>query len=92
MSLYEAWCLSRPTVGGIVMPRQEPQEPLATEAEAAAFLRLTPRALQARRIKGDPPPFIRLSSRAIRYRWPDLRAFVDMGLRVSTSDPGAASR
>lgn len=63
-------------------------EPLATESEAAEFLRFTPRALQARRLKGEPPRFVRLSARAVRYRWSDLREFVEGSVRASTADPG----
>jgi hypothetical protein len=61
---------------------------LLTEEEAARALGFTPRFLQNRRLRGDGPAFIRVSSRAIRYRPEDLRAWTAERLRRSTSDPG----
>ena len=61
---------------------------LLTEEEAAAALGFTPRFLQNRRYRGDSPPFVRISSRAIRYRPEDLEAWAAKRLRTSTSDPG----
>jgi excisionase family DNA binding protein len=61
---------------------------LLTEEEAAEYLRLTPRALQAWRYQGKGPRFVRISRRAIRYRRDDLEEFVEENLRHSTSDPG----
>ncbi|MFT5394284.1 MAG: putative DNA-binding transcriptional regulator AlpA [Gammaproteobacteria bacterium] len=64
-------------------------EPLLTEHEAARYLNFTPRALQAWRGRGGGPPFVRISSRAVRYRQSDLEAFVTARLRTSTSGGGA---
>lgn len=61
---------------------------LLTEGEAAEYLRLTPRALQAWRYQGRGPRFVRISRRAIRYRLDDLERFIEENLRHSTSDPG----
>jgi predicted DNA-binding transcriptional regulator AlpA len=61
-------------------------ERLLTEAEAAEYLQFTPRFLQARRVRGDGPPFVRVSSRAIRYRRSDLVEWVEQHVRTSTSD------
>lgn len=61
---------------------------LLTEAEAAKLLKFTPRFLQARRVRGDSPPFVRISSRAIRYRRSDLVAWIEERVRTSTSDSG----
>lgn len=63
---------------------------LLTEAEAAERLGFTPRFLQNRRAQGDGPRFVRVSSRAVRYRVEDLTAWAAERLRVSTSDPGAS--
>jgi len=57
---------------------------LLTEGEAAEYLRLTPRALQAWRYQGKGPQFVKISRRAIRYRLIDLEAFVEENLRRST--------
>ena len=67
--------------------RSEP-EPLLTEPEAAAFLNFTPRALQAWRVRGGGPAYIRCSSRAIRYRLQDLETWIEERRRTSTSDQG----
>lgn len=61
--------------------------PLLREKEAAAFLGLTPRALQSWRQFGYGPRFVRISGACIRYRQEDLDAWVASRLRESTSDP-----
>ena len=63
---------------------------LIDEVEAAEFLGLVDRTLQKKRQRGGGPRFVRLSSRCIRYRRTDLRAWADDHLRSSTSDPGSA--
>lgn len=75
-------------------PKSRPQslERLLTENEAARLLNLTPRALQAWRLRGGGPLFVRISGRAIRYRPSDLRAWIEQRIRASTSDPGNPSR
>lgn len=62
--------------------------PLLTENQAADYLQLTPRALQAWRYKGFGPRFVKISARAVRYRQEDLECWVESRLRLSTSDPG----
>lgn len=49
---------------------------LLNERESARFVKLTPRALESRRRRGEPPRFIRFSLRAVRYRRRDLEAFI----------------
>lgn len=61
---------------------------LLTPAQAAAFLNLTPRWLELSRYNGDGPPFVRVSSRCVRYRVDDLRAWIGSRIRTSTSDLG----
>lgn len=65
--------------------------PLLTEIEAADYLQLTPRALQAWRYKGRGPRYVKISARAVRYRLEDLNGWIESRLRSSTSDPGDAS-
>lgn len=48
---------------------------LLTELQAAIFLTLSSRTLQAWRLKGVGPPYVRLG-RAIRYRRSDLVAWL----------------
>jgi Helix-turn-helix domain len=52
---------------------------LLTEVEAAKILRLSTRTLQAWRIKAVGPPFVR-AGRAVRYRRPDISAWVDANI------------
>jgi predicted DNA-binding transcriptional regulator AlpA len=59
---------------------------LLTEKEAAKLLGMTPRFLQARRVRGNGPPVVRISSRAIRYRVSDLEGWVRDRLRTSTAE------
>ena len=65
-------------------------DPLAllTEAEAARLLKFTPRFLQARRVRGDGPKFLKISARAVRYRRIDLLEWERSLVRTSTSDRG----
>ena len=58
---------------------------LLTEAEAAKLLKFTPRFLQARRVRGDGPAYVSVSSRAVRYRRSDLVAWIEERVRTSTS-------
>ena len=61
---------------------------LIDEKAAAEHLNLTDRAMQAFRQRGDGSKYIRISSRCIRYRRIDLKAWAEARLRKSTSDPG----
>lgn len=59
---------------------------LISEKEAAVFLGFTPRFLQARRIRGGGPQFVRISRRAIRYRIRDLEKWIEERMRMNTSE------
>ena len=59
---------------------------LLDEQHAARFLGFTPRALQAWRQRGGGPKFVRISSRAIRYRRCDLIEWAEGKLKSSTSE------
>lgn len=58
----------------------DPSE-LLTELQAAEFLKFTPRALQAWRIRGGGPSFVKISSRAVRYRMKDLTKWIDSKIK-----------
>ena len=64
---------------------------LINEKEGAKFLDLEPRTMQGLRQRGGGPKFIRISSRCIRYRRWDLRAWADTLMRSSTSDTGTTA-
>ena len=61
---------------------------LIPETEAADFLDLTPRSMQAMRQRGGGPPFFRLSARSVKYTRFRLKRWYDSRLRSSTSDAG----
>lgn len=52
-------------------------QPLMDTEEAAAFLGLSARALEARRHQGKGPPYVRISSRAVRYEPVALRQWIE---------------
>ena len=64
---------------------------LINEDEAADFLGLTNRTMQAMRQRGDGPRFIRISSRCIRYTRALLKSHTDALVRQSTNDAGQAA-
>ena len=59
---------------------------LIPDSEAAAFLNVTPRALQAWRQRGTGPRYIAISARCIRYRRADLREWAELRLQTRTGD------
>ncbi len=61
-------------------------ESLLNEREAADFLDVTTRCLQAWRYRGGGPRFVKISSRCIRYRRGDLLDWVQEKLRADTSE------
>lgn len=62
--------------------------PLLTTKEAARFLGVSKAFLDRDRWAGARIPFIRVGSRAVRYRICDLQAYLDKQIRWSTSDAG----
>ena len=65
---------------------------LLRERDAARFLNFNVRTLQMWRVRGGGPPFVRVSSRAVRYRLQDLEGWIEERLRRSTSDPGLGEK
>ncbi|MGG6262178.1 helix-turn-helix transcriptional regulator [Stutzerimonas stutzeri] len=53
-----------------------PDDVLVNSAEAAAFLSLKPNSLNWYRCYGGGPNYVRVGSKAIRYRLGDLRAYL----------------
>ena len=62
---------------------------LLTTNQAAVYLSLSKAFLERDRWAGAKVPFIKIGSRAVRYRLADLEAYVQSRLRLSTSDQGA---
>lgn len=66
-------------------------EKLLTTPDAARVLGMKAAALESWRWRGEGPPFVRVTARAIRYRPEDLKRFIEDRLRRSTSDPGRST-
>ena len=64
----------------------ENRDALLTTNQAAYLLGLSPRTLEALRLRGGGPAFVALSTRAIRYRRADLLQWVESRVCTSTSD------
>ena len=60
-------------------------EGLLTEAQAAGFLAVSMRTLQAWRVRGNGPPFVKVG-RGVRYRRCDLTAWTRDHTATSTSN------
>ena len=83
-------------VQGDGLPRGPPDvsdywHALINEREGGRFLGLTDRTLQSYRQRGSGPKYISISSRCLRYRRIDLKAWADARIRTSTSDPGQSA-
>lgn len=63
---------------------------LLTEKQAARYLGFTPRALQNWRLRGGGPAFVKVSTRAVRYRLSDLAGWVNQRIRLNTTQAAAA--
>jgi hypothetical protein len=61
---------------------------LCNEAQAAAFLRVSPRALQKWRVTGRGPQYLRLSSRCIRYSEAELVRWIEERACRATAEYG----
>ena len=64
------------------------QGQLLTTAEAADMLRVSKAFLERDRWAGARIPFIKVGTRAVRYRLSDLHAYIDKQVRLSTSQRG----
>lgn len=65
-------------------PTPSPATALLTERQAAAILDLSHRTLQAWRVRGGGPQFIKLGSN-VRYRPADLDAWLAENTRANTA-------
>ena len=64
-------------------------QPLLTVAQAAEFLSFQPRTLDAWRARGSGPKFVRVSTRAVRYRMEDLVKWAAARVQSSTAEDSA---
>ncbi|MEX0730600.1 MAG: helix-turn-helix domain-containing protein [Aquisalimonadaceae bacterium] len=63
---------------------------MLTTREAAAYLNVSKAFLERDRWAGAQIPFLRVGSRAVRYRRSDLDSYLNSRIRRSTSDHGRA--
>ncbi len=68
----------------------DPDE-LLTEKQAAAFIKLTCRFLQARRYRGGGPAYVRVSPKVVRYMKRDLITWAKERRQTSTADEREAT-
>ena len=61
---------------------------LLNTSEAARYLGLSKAFLERDRWAGAKVPFIKIGSRAVRYRLQDLEKYIESCMRKSTSDTG----
>lgn len=64
------------------------QDKLLTTIQAAGYLNLSKAFLERDRWAGAKVPFIKISTRAVRYRLQDLEKYIESRIRKSTSDLG----
>lgn len=64
----------------------ETRDPLLDEEETAEYLGLSPRTLQGFRVRGGGPDYVKLGSRAVRYRLSDLEEYIEDRIQSSTSE------
>lgn len=62
------------------------QTQLLKTPEAAAYLSVSKAFLERDRWAGARVPFIKVGSRAVRYRVSDLEAYVESQIKYSTSE------
>ena len=71
------------TEEGVSIPADELA--LMTEEQASGFIGVTRRAMQAWRVSGKGPNYVRISARCVRYRKVDLVDWSERLLQTSTS-------
>ena len=59
---------------------------LLNETEAADILGVRPRTLSNWRCRGGGPIYVKMGSKAVRYRLNDLNAFIDERTQNNTSE------
>ena len=64
---------------------------LLSEAQAAAILGVVPKALQAWRVRGGGPIYLKIG-RLVKYSESDLVAWLETRRRQSTADKGRAAK
>jgi predicted DNA-binding transcriptional regulator AlpA len=61
---------------------------LFTEDRAATLLSVTRRTLQAWRMRGSGPLYVKISSRCVRYKRSELLSWIESRSRASTAERG----
>jgi predicted DNA-binding transcriptional regulator AlpA len=64
---------------------------LLSEGEAAEYLGLSPHTLNRWRVVRAGPPFIKIGAKAVRYRLPDLAAWVESQRKQTNTGKGGVA-
>lgn len=73
-------------------PNQPSSDQYLDTTAAAALLGFSPRALEAWRVRGGGPAYLKMGGRrSVRYKLSELMAWAESDRRTSTSDPGGES-
>ena len=76
-----------PVAGPGRRPLPQDAEALLLPVEAAYCLGVSPRSLEAWRVRGGGPPYLKISTRAVRYQRAALFAWATSRHRQSTVGP-----
>ena len=69
-------------------PNDMPHTAILRPPQAAKYLGLSESTLAKRRLRGDPPIFLKITSRAVGYLVDDLDTYLAVCRRRSTSESG----
>lgn len=70
------------------VPSSFGDDPILRPLEASAYVRMAESTLAKRRLRGDPPEFLKLGLRLVGYRLSVLDRFLADCRRTSTTDTG----
>ena len=67
-----------------------PEDPVFRPKKASAYIGVSESTLAKRRMRGDPPEFVKLGPRLVGYRLSALNKSLEASRRTSTSDSGGS--
>jgi predicted DNA-binding transcriptional regulator AlpA len=70
----------------------QPVQRVLRTPEAANYVGLSASTLEKFRLTGNGPPYQKAGPKIVVYRVEDLEAWLTLGRRKSTSDPGTAGK
>jgi predicted DNA-binding transcriptional regulator AlpA len=64
----------------------ETREPLATDDEFCEYAGITKGHSAQLRYTGKGPKYVKITGRQVRYRWPDIEAWIESRTRSRTAE------